>query len=811
MLPEPLAPLASWPQFVAWRLEWNPEREKWDKIPYSPRGFKSSSTDPSHWGTYEQARAFADANQMAGVGFVFTDRDPFFFADIDGALQPGGTWSQLAQEACARFPGAAVEVSQSGTGLHIIGSYRQRPEHSKRNIPLHLELYTSERFVALTGAGAVGSAATVHDDALAAYAAQYFPPKQHAGPANWTDGPAPDWAGPADDGDLLDRALRSAGGNSAASAFGGADKVTFADLFTGDPVALGKRWPSNVPGGDFDHSSADQSLANALAFWTGRDCARMDRLMRMSALARPKWDDRPDYLETTILKACQLVTKSYAERSAAPPPPPPPPLEEEAVRDAGFQPRGGSAFMNHHDQLTHFKGCVYVSGPHRILTPRGEKLDEGRFNAVFGGHEFVLSPDGKKTTTSAWQAFTNSQTFVPTRADRFCFRPEYGSGGIVEDAGLLLANTYVEHKTEATEGDPSKYLDLVARQLPDARDREILLTYMASCVQNVGMKAQWWPVLQGVQGNGKTVHLSVMLHCIGLRYCHLPNTEKMVRNGMNFNGWIEGKLFVGLEEIYAAERRQFFEAFKTTVTNRHLPIEGKGIEEDTRDNRANGMITTNHRDGVIIEDSTRRYAPFFTAQQDKPDLARDGMTPRYFADLHDWLYGRGEYAAYGRNYGCRVINHYLRTRPLAAELDPNQLAINAPATSSTVEAITAGRGRVEQEIMEAVGEDRPGFAGGWISSIKLDDILERKRLSIPRNRRRDVLRSMGYDWHPALENTQGRVNNVVAPDNGKPRLFCKIGSLAWLNLTDAASVAKAYSEAQAKAVQGDTALTFASK
>lgn len=808
MLQKPLAPLAAWPQFVAWRLEWNAEREKWDKIPYSPKGFKSSSTDPSHWGTYEQARAFADANGMAGIGFVFTDRDPFFFADIDGALVDG-QWSQLAQEACARFPGAAVEVSQSGTGLHIIGRYTQRPEHSKRNIPLHLELYTSERFVALTGAHAVGSVDTVHDAALAAYAAQFFPPKTHATDAGWTTAPDPEWSGPTDDDQLIDRALRSSN-RSAAAAFGGPDdgKVSFADLWAGNVEALARKWPSNIPGGDFDHSSADQSLANALAFWAGRDCERIERLMRMSALARPKWDDRAEYLQTTILKARQLVTSVYKAPAEREPVAPPPPPSEEVAAATGFRIRQGHHLMGHDDQMKYFNGCVYVAGPHRVLTPRGDKLDQGRFDAMFGGSEFILSPDGKKTTTSAWAAFTNAQSFVPTRADRFCFRPEAGSGGVLEESGLLLANTYVAYETASTEGDPSKYLDLVAKQLPDPRDREILLTYMASCVQNPGMKAQWWPVLQGVQGNAKTLHLSVMLHCIGLRYCHLPNTEKMVRNGMNFNGWIEGKLFVGLEEVYAADRRQFFEGFKTTVTNRYLPIEGKGLEEDTRDNRANGVITTNHRDGVPIDEDQRRYAPMFTAQQHKPDLARDGMTPRYFADLHDWFYGRNAYAAQGFMYGARVINHYLRTKVLDADLDPNQMAINAPRTSSTQAAITSSLGRIEQEILEAVGEERPGFAGGWVSSIKLDDMLERRRLSVPRAKRRELLQRLGYDWHPALEATAGRLNNVVQPDNGKPRLFCKVGSLAWNNLTEPASVAKAYSDAQARAVTNSAEAAF---
>jgi hypothetical protein len=269
---------------------------------------------------------------------------------------------------------------------------------------------------------------------------------------------------------------------------------------------------------------------------------------------------------------------------------------------------------------------------------------------------------------------------------------------------------------------------------------------------------------------------------------------------MNFNGWIEGKLFLGLEEVYAADRRQFFEGFKTTVTNLNIPIEAKTVEEVTGDNRANGIITTNHKDGVPISGVSRRYAPLFTAQQSRADAARDGMTDAYFARMRDWFNGRGPWLSEGPAYGFRVVNHYLRTRPLVAEYDPNQLAIWAPATSCIEEAIDASRGRAEQEVLEAIEEGRPGFAGGWVGSRMLDTLLDGTRCNVPRSKRRELMNALGYDWHPAL--VQGRSNNAVQPDGAKSRLFVKMGSIAALNLKDPADVARAYSKAQADAASG---------
>lgn len=810
MLPAPLAPLAAWPQFVAWKLEWVPDRAAWAKVPYSPRhGRRASSTNPADWGSYHQAKDHATEIGAQGVGFVLTAADPFFFIDVDKAHN-GTEWSQLAQELCATFHGAAVEVSQSGTGLHLIGRGKPPVDHRNKNIRLGLELYTQERFIALTGTNATGNADIDHTEALGPVAARYFPPNEHRRADTWTTEPRAEWSGPDDDGALLEIALRSQSAPSAAGAFGGGEtRVGFAALWSADHDALAARWPG-ASGQPYDASSADQALANQLAFWTGSNCERMERLMRQSSLARQKWDDRPDYLETTILKAAGTVSGCYkAPASRAADDTPPPPADPTLAEQSGFGLPEGHSTLFSDGQMKHFAGCVYVSGPHKILTPRGERLDQGRFNAVFGGKEFVLGADGKKVTTSAWDAFTLAQSFVPARADKLCFRPELGVGGVFEVAGVRMANTYRPITTAATEGDPGPYLDLIARQLPDKRDQAILLNYMASVVRNPGLKAQWWPVLQGVKGNGKTLHITAMVHAIGLQYCHLPNADKMIRAGMNFNGWVEGKLFIGLEEVHGTDRRAFFDSFKTTITNRLIPIEAKGVEETTGDNRANGLITCNPKDGVPVEDDERRYAPLFTAQQQKSDLLRDGMGPEYFTDLYDWLFGRNRYARKGADYGLRVINHHLRTMPLVAELDPAQLATRAPVTTSMLEAVYASRGRVEQEVLEAIDEGRPGFAGGWISSIKLDELLDRRKMGVPRNKRRDMLKSLGYDWHPALVDNNGRTQNRVMPDDSKPRLFCKIGSIPYNSWSgDPSGAARAYTRAQADALTEAVAGAF---
>lgn len=453
------------------------------------------------------------------------------------------------------------------------------------------------------------------------------------------------------------------------------------------------------------------------------------------------------------------------------------------------------SIMHGFQMVDHFKGCIYVVQDNAILMPSGELLDSQRFDSVKGGHRFMYRSDGGTPTKSAFEAMVRSEVYNGAKVDATCFRPELPPFAIVEDGGKILINTYTPIKVERRAGDPGPFIRHVRKMLPEGNDAEVLLTYLASVVQNPGRKAQWWPVVQGAEGNGKSMLLAIMQHAIGEKYTHLPNSAKITRNGINFNAWMRRALFLGVEEIYSSNRRDFLEEFKPYVTNERLTIEGKGKDEFTGDNRANGILLTNHRDGVPVTRDTRRYAPLFCAQQSKADCERDGMAGDYFPALWDWL----------RSGGFAIVSDFLHTYTGDAAVCPYRGAqARAPATSSSGAAVEAGRGRVEQEILEAIGEARPGFAGDWVSSIMLNRLLESIRAGVAHSKRNDLMESLDYVPHPALPN--GRVNNPVGPDNGKPRLWVRRGSISHLNLTDGASVAAAYSAAQTKAQMAGAAL-----
>lgn len=295
-------------QWVMWRLETVEGRPKPTKVPYSPvHGYKASTTNPADWTDYHAALGMAQMRGMSGVGFVFTENDPYFFIDVDNCLvdQATATWSPLAHEFVNRFPGAYTEVSQSGTGLHIICAYTSIPEgfNSLNDQKTGLEMYWRDRFVAmtLTGNGDVDIDYTqgVHDSI-----ARYGRIRSDRS-ARWTTAPCDDWSGPADDDELIKMALNS---SSAASVFG--NKASFADLWNANVERLSVSYASDQ-GKDYNASAADAALCSHLAFWTGKDCERIERLFNRSSLVRGKWTDRQDYRENTILGAVERCDTVY--------------------------------------------------------------------------------------------------------------------------------------------------------------------------------------------------------------------------------------------------------------------------------------------------------------------------------------------------------------------------------------------------------------------------------------------------------------------------------------------------------------------
>ena len=150
------AELRSIPQWVVWK---HVERDgKKTKIPFQITGVPASSTNPRHWGTFEQACTVA-ARGYDGVGYVFTS--DYVGIDLDGALDEHGNPLPWAERWIDRLRTTYCEISPSGQGVKAWIKGTVPSSVATRTV----EIYGTKRFFTVTGRS-IGATVIADDQTL---------------------------------------------------------------------------------------------------------------------------------------------------------------------------------------------------------------------------------------------------------------------------------------------------------------------------------------------------------------------------------------------------------------------------------------------------------------------------------------------------------------------------------------------------------------------------------------------------------------------------------------------------------------------
>ena len=634
------------PQWFLWRLVWNEAKAKYEKTPCPLNGaeVRIDASLPHNWSSYEAARAAL--REGFALGFWLTPECGYWFLDIDGCVDADGVMTDLAAGMVRAFDGALFEFSSSRRGVHLIGrTAGPVPAHSCRHNPM--EFYTAERGIAFGLDGhASGSADSLHDANVALLVSQWFPPKPVL-EGGWTR--RPEWRGPEDDDELLRRMLGARG--SAAAVFGG--KATVAQL-----------WEGSVE----KNSEHDLALASHLAFWTGCDGERMERLMWRSGMVREKWRDHRTYLSLTIGTACAGCTNVYKEpeRALAKVEAGVPVDAMGALLDmvAGasgpedMQDRVIPAIQSH--RLNAMQVERLAKSINKLLDLWDAKLPIGRLRAllappvVVGVGEapewvnhycYVMATDKFYNITNG--AEMSVQGFIMEYARcmplkdngqrenpvdwamnrwgmRTVHRTEYrpDQPAFFSWEGMEVANTYNPNSLPALVSEYSEagregilafqqhLFDMCGRR-PDVYMQ--VLSWMAHNVQRPGVKIRWSPLFKGVQGDGKTLLTMVLKAAMGHRNVKITGNATLTANG-GFTDWAVGAALNVIEEIriIGPERHKLYNFTKEFVSNDVVNINAKGGKTYTTTNITNHWANTNYNDAIPLAEDDRRWLIVFT-------------------------------------------------------------------------------------------------------------------------------------------------------------------------------------------------------
>jgi putative DNA primase/helicase len=148
-VPDELKVLKQW---VCWKYGKKKPDGRFDKLPCeanSGRELKWGS--PENWLTFKEAFQLWQINQakIAGVGFVFTEQDPYCGVDFDTCLVHGKL-SALATER-VKLLASYTEISVSGTGVHTIVRAPLPKTIKDDDHAFGVEAYDHGRFFTVTG------------------------------------------------------------------------------------------------------------------------------------------------------------------------------------------------------------------------------------------------------------------------------------------------------------------------------------------------------------------------------------------------------------------------------------------------------------------------------------------------------------------------------------------------------------------------------------------------------------------------------------------------------------------------------------
>jgi hypothetical protein len=283
-------------QWIVWRLEEKPGTNKPTKVPYvaRPNSGKASVTDAGTWVSFDDAlkapltcdgivpwnyhtnkpSKSVGETGFSGIGFVFTQDDPFTGIDLDDTH--GDVEAYERQLKIFHEFDSYSELSPSGNGVHII--VKGSIPHGRRRA--EIELYCAERYFTMTGN--VQRQAPIADR-QALLQLLFDQMGNHYSSNHYTVND--------------DKEQKHSDDEVIAMAAGAVNGEKFSRLHRGD-------WQGEYP----SQSEADMAYVDIIAFYT-QNFEQIRRLFRLSALGQTPKDnynhrgDRAAYVEYMVRKS----------------------------------------------------------------------------------------------------------------------------------------------------------------------------------------------------------------------------------------------------------------------------------------------------------------------------------------------------------------------------------------------------------------------------------------------------------------------------------------------------------------------------
>lgn len=289
-------------------------------------------------------------------------------------------------------------------------------------------------------------------------------------------------------------------------------------------------------------------------------------------------------------------------------------------------------------------------------------------------------PGGRLIQSEAGTAAVN--TWRPGPAHR----PASESGWLNEDRTV----------PEVTDDDVRPYLDLVEHIIPDERERNLVLDWLAYQLQYPDRKTNFHLVLGSTRhGLGKDTMVMPITEGLGSE-----NVSHILPDDLHreWTHWADSTRLCVVQEMNSFHRVETMNKLKPYMSRppAYIQINKKGMPQYEIPNLINLVFMTNHQDAISIEKSDRRF--FVIWSEAEPWDSAD------YTALHKWLEQHG---------GMAAVCQWLAHRDLSGFDAQGQ----APATAAKADMERAARGGIDGSLEDAI-EDRDGPFGKDVVQVE---------------------------------------------------------------------------------------------
>lgn len=305
-----------------------------------------------------------------------------------------------------------------------------------------------------------------------------------------------------------------------------------------------------------------------------------------------------------------------------------------------------------------------------------------------------------------------------------------GAGVTFTESSTKYVNTYrpssVPKEASLLDAKGKAVVELVEQHilaLVNGREwlASLLLDWIAHNVQNPGVKIRFSFVIQGIEGDGKSLIGDLIGRIMGQTNVKIISPE-VVSKG-DFNGWAEGACVGVLEELRLQGNNRFdvLNSVKPCVTNVNITIHRKRQDPYNAVNTMNYIAFTNHKDALPLDDTDRRWVVVFAPWENigqfeqRVGCVNDAYFDRLFTALD-----RGE--------------AYLRRYFLDRDLSQFNRNGRAPDTEEKRIMVSLGVSDELSTVRDLIAEGGYGFGPDVVSTGELRKAIEAAGVDVPKGR-----------------------------------------------------------------------------